>query len=67
MNTMAVGGEQALDLGWKILADCFEPEETGIPYNWGSAPDPGTTGVLRALGIYLALFFYILLYDTKNH
>jgi V/A-type H+-transporting ATPase subunit B len=23
--------EQALDLGWNILADCFEPEETGIP------------------------------------
>ena len=23
--------EQALDLGWRILADCFEPVETGIP------------------------------------
>ena len=23
--------EQALDLGWRILADCFEREETGIP------------------------------------
>lgn len=23
--------EQALDLGWKILAECFEPMETGIP------------------------------------
>ena len=22
--------EDALDLGWKILADCFEPEETGL-------------------------------------
>ena len=22
--------EEALDLGWKILADCFEPEETGL-------------------------------------
>jgi V/A-type H+-transporting ATPase subunit B len=22
--------EQALDLGWQILADCFEPVETGI-------------------------------------
>jgi len=22
--------EEALDLGWKILADCFEPKETGI-------------------------------------
>lgn len=21
--------EKALDLGWAILADCFEPEETG--------------------------------------
>ncbi len=23
--------EKALDLGWAILADCFEPEETGAP------------------------------------
>ena len=23
--------EKALDVGWRILADCFEPEETGIP------------------------------------
>lgn len=23
--------EAALDLGWKILADCFDPAETGIP------------------------------------
>ena len=23
--------EQALDNGWRILAECFEPEETGIP------------------------------------
>jgi len=23
--------EAALDLGWKILSDCFKPEETGIP------------------------------------
>ena len=22
--------EDALDLGWKILAECFEPEETGL-------------------------------------
>jgi V/A-type H+-transporting ATPase subunit B len=22
--------ERALDLGWEILADCFEPMETGI-------------------------------------
>jgi V/A-type H+-transporting ATPase subunit B len=22
--------EQALDLGWRIMADCFEPAETGI-------------------------------------
>jgi V/A-type H+-transporting ATPase subunit B len=22
--------EGALDLGWQILADCFEPQETGI-------------------------------------
>lgn len=23
--------EQALDRGWKILGDCFEPQETGLP------------------------------------
>jgi V/A-type H+-transporting ATPase subunit B len=23
--------EAALDLGWKMLSDCFSPEETGIP------------------------------------
>jgi V/A-type H+/Na+-transporting ATPase subunit B len=23
--------EQALDRGWRILADCFNPDETGIP------------------------------------
>lgn len=23
--------ERALDLGWEILAECFEPEETGVP------------------------------------
>ena len=23
--------ERALDLGWEILADCFAPEEKGIP------------------------------------
>ncbi len=23
--------EEALDLGWKILAECFEPAETGLP------------------------------------
>ncbi len=22
--------EKALDLGWRILADCFEPQETGL-------------------------------------
>jgi V/A-type H+-transporting ATPase subunit B len=22
--------EEALDLGWEILAECFEPKETGI-------------------------------------
>jgi V/A-type H+-transporting ATPase subunit B len=25
--------EQALDLGWETLAECFEPAETGIPTN----------------------------------
>ena len=23
--------EEALDLGWRILGDCFEPAETGVP------------------------------------
>lgn len=26
-----IGLEDALDLGWKIMSDCFEPMETGIP------------------------------------
>lgn len=35
--------EEALDLGWSILGDCFEPEETGIPTKlidefWPSLP-----------------------------
>ena len=35
--------EEALNLGWSILADCFEPEETGIPSKlidefWPSLP-----------------------------
>ena len=29
--TVNIPLEQALDLGWRILADCFEPAETGIP------------------------------------
>jgi V/A-type H+-transporting ATPase subunit B len=28
--TVNIPLEEALDLGWKILADCFEPQETGI-------------------------------------
>ena len=28
--------EKALDLGWQILADCFEPGETGIPTKFTS-------------------------------
>ncbi|MCC6781645.1 MAG: V-type ATP synthase subunit B [Planctomycetes bacterium] len=37
--------EQALDLGWRILADCFEPAETGISTKliekfWPKAPNP---------------------------
>ncbi|WP_319561179.1 V-type ATP synthase subunit B [Marispirochaeta sp.] len=28
--TVNIALEEALDLGWKILADCFEPEETGL-------------------------------------
>jgi len=35
--------EQALDLGWQIMADCFEPAETGVPSKlidrfWPKAP-----------------------------
>lgn len=29
--TVNIPLEKALDLGWAILADCFNPEETGIP------------------------------------
>jgi len=42
--------EQALDLGWEILADCFEPMETGIPSSlidefWpSSTPQNAATG-----------------------
>ncbi len=37
--------EQALDLGWKILGECFEPEETGLPTKlvseyWKKAAQP---------------------------
>ena len=28
--------EKALDLGWQILSDCFEPGETGIPTKFTS-------------------------------
>jgi V/A-type H+-transporting ATPase subunit B len=38
--------EGALDLGWRILADCFEPMETGIHSKlidkfWPKSPDHG--------------------------
>lgn len=38
--------EEALDLGWKILAECFEPTETGLKTNllrerWPKAADLG--------------------------
>jgi V/A-type H+-transporting ATPase subunit B len=33
--------EEALDLGWKILADCFEPQETGIASKLTDAFWPG--------------------------
>ena len=37
--------EEALDLGWKILAECFEPNETGLKTNllrerWPKDLDP---------------------------
>ena len=37
--------EGALDRGWQILADCFEPDETGIPSSlvetfWPKQPAP---------------------------
>ena len=28
--TVNIPLEEALDLGWKILAECFEPQETGL-------------------------------------
>ena len=38
--------EEALDLGWKILAECFEPNETGLKTNlirerWPKDPNLG--------------------------
>ena len=41
--------EAALDLGWRILADCFEPMETGIPTRltekfWPSRPPAVSAG-----------------------
>ena len=29
--TVNIPLEAALDQGWRILADCFEPVETGVP------------------------------------
>ena len=37
--------EQALDLGWQILADCFAPAETGIPSKMTEQYWPKTEGV----------------------
>ncbi len=37
--------EQALDNGWRILADCFEPEETGIPTRMIDSFWPETTEI----------------------
>ena len=44
--------EQALDLGWRMLADCFEPAETGIATKllekfW---PKPGAAGAPAPTG-----------------
>jgi V/A-type H+-transporting ATPase subunit B len=39
--------EEALDLGWKTLAACFEPMETGVPSALVETfwPQDGATGV----------------------
>ena len=37
--------EQALDNGWRILAECFEPEETGIPTRMIQSFWPGKTEI----------------------
>ena len=37
--------EQALDNGWRILAECFEPEETGIPTRMIESFWPGKTEI----------------------
>ncbi len=36
--------EKALDRGWQILADCFDPEETGMPTNLVDSFWPGKSG-----------------------
>ncbi len=36
--------EQALDLGWKILAECFEPQETGLKTDLVKQFWPGQNG-----------------------
>ena len=36
--------EGALDLGWQILADCFEPDETGVPSELAERFWPGPAG-----------------------
>jgi len=36
--------EKALDLGWQILADCFTPDETGIPSKLTAKFWPGEKG-----------------------
>lgn len=37
--------EQALDNGWRMLAECFEPEETGIPTRMIESFWPGKTEI----------------------
>lgn len=37
--------EKALDLGWEIMADCFDSEETGIPTSMIEKFWPGMRGV----------------------
>ncbi len=36
--------EEALDLGWRLMGDCFEPEETGLPSKLIEQFWPGRNG-----------------------
>jgi V/A-type H+-transporting ATPase subunit B len=63
--------EQALDLGWKILADCFEPAETGIPTKlveqfWPKKVS-GVSGQVSGSGSCLKFDFILRLTPDTSH